>query len=84
MTNGVSASFFAMVLEDQYVANPLVALEIYDARYVSSDYVTDFVDFKFMEATIVARCLGNYLVCAHAIHQIVETFSAPPQFTFDS
>ena len=83
MTNGVSTSFFAMVLEDQHVAHPLIALQIDHARYVRSNYVTDFVDFEFVEATVVTRCLGNYLVCAHPVHQIVEPFGAPSQFAFD-
>jgi hypothetical protein len=41
------------------------------------------VDFKFMEATVVPRCLGNYLVCADPVHQIVEPFGPPSQFAFD-
>jgi hypothetical protein len=80
----VSASFFAMVLEDQHVAHPLITLQIDDARYISSDYVTDLLDFKFVEATVVARRLGNDLMCPYAIHQIVEAFGAPSQFAFDS
>ena len=38
----------------------------------------DFVDFKFMEATVVPRCLGNYLVCADPVHQIVEPSARRP------
>ena len=46
MTNGVSTSFFAMVLEDQHVAHSLIALQIDYARYVRSDYVSRFHGFR--------------------------------------
>jgi hypothetical protein len=83
MANRVRASFLAVILEDQYVAHPLVSLQIDHARYVGSDYVRDFVDFKFVNAAIVAWCLGDYLVCTHAVHQIVETFGTLSQYPFD-
>ena len=41
------------------------------------------MDLKFVEATVMAVCLDDYLVCAHAIHQIVATFRAPSQVAFD-
>lgn len=44
MANGVGTSFFAMVLEDQHVAHPLIALQIDYALHVSPDCVKDFVD----------------------------------------
>jgi len=72
-----------VVLEDQHVADTLVALQINHARYVGPDYVRDFVDFKFVEAAVVARCLGDDLVCAHTVHQIVEAVGPRYQFAFD-
>jgi len=37
MADGVGASFLAMVLEDQHIAHPLIALQVAYPRHVGSD-----------------------------------------------
>ena len=78
------AGFFAVVPEDQHIVHVLITFQIDDARHVSPEYVRDFMNFEFVEAAVVAGCLDDDLVCAHAVHQIVEPLGAPSQVTFDS
>jgi hypothetical protein len=48
MTNGVRTGFFAVILEDEHVAHPLIPLQVDDASHVSSDNVRELVDFQFV------------------------------------
>src|SRR5438270_8354447 len=84
MANSVGSSFLPVVLKDQYIVHPLIPLQVDDAGYIGPDHGGDFMNFKFVEATVVTGRLSDYLVRAHAVHQIVESFSAPLQFAFDA
>lgn len=72
-----------MVLEDQYITYPLITFQISQSGHVRANDIGDLVDFKFVKAAVVARCFGNDLVCAHAIHEIVKTFGSSSELAFD-
>jgi hypothetical protein len=79
----VRSRTFAVILENKHIAHSLIPLQVNDASYMSLDDMRKFVDFKFVQTTVVSGCFHDDLVCPHAVHQIVKPFRATSQFTFD-
>lgn len=74
----------AVILENHHIPHPLIPVQVKDTSHISSDYVNQFIEFQFVEVTVMSGCFRDDLMCSHAVHQVVESISTSSQFAFDS
>src|SRR5580692_1104471 len=79
-----SASRFAMVLEQQNVAQAGIAFQVEDAIAESPKEIFDPLFGKIGERDFVVRTLDDHFVRAHAAHSVVETLALAIERSFDA
>ena len=72
-----------VVLEDQHVAQPLVAVEVEDPLAVRAQHLVNVLERQVGQVLVVRRSLDHHLVRPDPVHLVVEPLAAPFEGAFD-